>query len=92
MNTNLARRTRHGFLFGLLIVVLTFSIVHETAGAETSWWQKGINLFKDLGGNGQQTELTLNEIGAALKDALRVGTETVTSRLLGKQVQYNRSG
>ena len=81
MNTNLARRTRHGFLFGLLVVVLSFSIVHETAGAEANWWQKGVDLFKDFGGNGQQTELTLNEIGAALKDALRVGTETVTNQL-----------
>jgi hypothetical protein len=81
MKTNHASLTGQGLLFRFLIIVLTFSLITGTAVAETGWWQKGMNLFKGLTGSDQQAELTVEEIGAALTDALRIGTENVTKEL-----------
>lgn len=54
------------------------------AYAEGSWWQ----LLESFGTNKKQNELTLGEISEGLKDALRVGTENVVSRL-GKVDGFN---
>ncbi len=58
-----------------LIVLITFSC---NAFAESSWLQKGTDFFKSLGG---KKELTIEEIGAGLKEALKVGSENVVKQL-----------
>jgi hypothetical protein len=88
MNKQGANLSDHGSFFRVLIIGLTFSLLTGNAAAETGWWQKGINLLKNLGGSDQQAELTVKEIGAGLKEALRVGTENV-SKGLGRLDGFN---
>jgi hypothetical protein len=51
------------------------------SGAEGSWLKKGTDLLENLGAGGKQSSLTTPEISEGLKDALRVGTETVVNQL-----------
>jgi len=88
MKVNRASLSGQGLLFRILIMVLTFSLIAGTAAAETGWWQKGMNMLKGFDGSDQQAELTLQEIGAGLKDALRVGTADVTKQL-GRMDGFN---
>ena len=88
MNADRTKPSKHGPLYRVMIIMMAFSLATGTAQAETGWWQKGVNLFKGLGESDQQNELTLEEIGAALKDALRVGTGNVTDQL-GKLDGFN---
>jgi hypothetical protein len=67
---------------GLLVSVLVCSLASVPAAAEASWLDKA----KDLLGGAQSgaskaQALSEQEIGDGLKDALRVGTETVVTRL-----------
>lgn len=50
-------------------------------GAESGWFDKGKELLGAFGSGQEQGELTVGKIGAGLKDALRVGTGNVVSRL-----------
>lgn len=49
--------------------------------AENSWWQKGTDLLKTLGGSSSESSLTVAEIGAAFKEALNIGTGNVVKQL-----------
>lgn len=49
--------------------------------AGTPWWQKGTDLLKTFVPVAKQKELTVDEIGGGLKEALRVGTENVVRQL-----------
>jgi len=61
-----------------LVTILLLSI---SAGAGANWWDKGQELLKTIGANKTQTGLSVEEIGAGLKDALRVGSENVITQL-----------
>jgi len=66
------------FIFGI-ILIMCFSII-KNAHPASSWWQTGKDLLRDYGENKKQNDLTIGEITAGLKDALRVGTDNVVSR------------
>ena len=63
------------------ITVCLFMLGFGLSGAEGGWLQKGTDMLKGLGGGEKTSALTTLEIGQGLKDALRVGTETVVSQL-----------
>jgi hypothetical protein len=64
---------------GIGIIAVSFlALSTEAAG---SWWQKGQNLLQEFGKSSGRNELSSGEIGDGLKEALRVGTETVVSQL-----------
>jgi hypothetical protein len=51
------------------------------SGAESNWLKKGTDLLQGLGEGEKKSTLTTPEIAEGLKDALRVGTETVVNQL-----------
>lgn len=54
----------------------------DGASAQSDWLQKGKSLLGEFGKSGStEKPLTTGEIGAGLKEALRVGTETVVGQL-----------
>jgi hypothetical protein len=55
---------------------------------ESSWWQKGMDLLKGPGSIVTQSSLSSEEIGAGLKEALRIGSETVVAQL-GRKDGFN---
>jgi hypothetical protein len=59
----------------------TVSLLFGPATARSSWWDKGVDLLKSPTGTTAQKALTSEEIGAGLKDALLVGSETVVAEL-----------
>jgi hypothetical protein len=63
------------------VSIMSFSLVIASAEAGNNWLKKGTDLLKTYGGSSGQSSLTVEEIGAGLKDALRVGSENVVSRL-----------
>ncbi len=72
-----------------IIPFLLAAVANGDAMAQADWLQKGKGLFGGFGNApSSQTGLTTAEIGAGLKDALRVGTETVVSRL-GRDDGFN---
>lgn len=69
-------------LLPFLCIAITVSfILFGATNAQSSWWQKGTDLLKGPGAGKTQDVLTSEEIGAGLKDALRVGSENVVSQL-----------
>lgn len=78
-------RFRFGALsFGcFLLVVLVGSLVPGSpATAQTDWLERGKSLLEDFTkGSSEQPRLTVGDIGAGLKEALRIGTERVVTRL-----------
>lgn len=73
------KRQRPALFSGIIMSLLIIGL--GVSGAEGSWLQKGTDVLQGLGGGGKASDLTTPEIGRGLKDALRVGTETVVSRL-----------
>jgi len=71
----------------LAIIFTTACLALGPSKAESSWWKKGVDLLKDSETTTQST-LTNEEIGLGLKDALRVGSETVVSQL-GREDGFN---
>jgi len=67
------------FYFGLVAVILF--LVSGIAGAQGDWWKTGKEFLDSLGMGSSKGSLTTGEIGAGLKEALRVGTSTVVARL-----------
>ncbi|MBU0544795.1 MAG: DUF4197 domain-containing protein [Proteobacteria bacterium] len=59
----------------------TISLVRGSAEAADNWWEKGTGLLKSFGESSKQTGLSTEEIGAGLKDALRVSSENVVAQL-----------
>jgi hypothetical protein len=49
--------------------------------AGSNWWEKGVEALKSVTGGEEKDSLSISEIGAGLKDALRVGTENVVGQL-----------
>lgn len=63
----------------LLTVVLLLSLVTSVQG---DWWQKGRELLQNLTpATGTSSSLSSQQVAAGLKEALRVGSETVVGQL-----------
>jgi hypothetical protein len=75
------QKTLTHLLVILLGIIFAASFLFSPTKAQSSWWQKGTDLLKDSGAGQTQDTLTSGEIGAGLKDALRVGSENVVSQL-----------
>ena len=63
------------------IIILTAHLLFGAAAAQSSWWQKGVDLLKGPAGTTAQKALSSEEIGAGLKEALLVGSGNVVSQL-----------
>ena len=62
----------------VVFVVMLFFSLQAFAG---NWFSKGSDFIKSLGGTDKTKELTIEEIGAGLKEALNVGSENVVKQL-----------
>lgn len=51
------------------------------APAGSSWFDKGSSLLKNLGTSTQSKELSIEEIGSGLKEALKVGSQNVVKQV-----------
>jgi hypothetical protein len=69
----------------ILIITLLFS---AQVSAKDSWFTKGSGLLKSFSGKDKVEALTIEEIGAGLKEALKVGSENVVQQL-GAQDGFN---
>jgi len=78
---------QHHFISGLTIFIITSCLIFGPSKVEGSWWQKGLDVLKSPETTTQST-LTSEEIGLGLKDALRIGSETVVSQL-GREDGFN---
>ena len=80
---------KHHSISLLAIAIITSCLIFSSSKAESSWWQKGADLLKGSGtSTSTEGALTNEEIGLGLKDALRVGSETVVSQL-GREDGFN---
>ncbi len=64
------------------IIILMF--ICSPIFAESSWLNKGSELLKSVGIGSNASELTVEEIGAGLKEALKVGSDNVVGQLGAK--------
>ena len=65
-------------------VLIISACIPNQAYAEGSWWDKGVNIFKNLSEENEGKllkEPSYAEIGEAFKQALRIGTENVVIQL-----------
>jgi Protein of unknown function (DUF4197) len=88
MCTNFLKLPRHRLMMIIGIFFISISLVIGSSEAGNNWLDKGKDLLKTYGGSSGQPGLTVDEIGAGLKDALRVGSENVVSRL-GRMDGFN---
>ncbi|MEN8211244.1 MAG: DUF4197 domain-containing protein [Thermodesulfobacteriota bacterium] len=65
-------------------VVITALILSTQVFAGNSWFDKGSELLKSFGTKSTTGELTVEEIGAGLKEALKVGSKNVVDQLGAK--------
>lgn len=72
-----------------LAAVAVFVMLALSGQAWAGWLDKGTDLLKSFGGGNQTKELTLEEIGAGLKEALKVGSGNVVNQL-GTQDGFNK--
>jgi len=81
MNINSLNRSKGR----LIIIIAMFFIVMSSISASTeageNWWDKGTDILKTYGESSPSADITLEEIGSGLKEALRVGSEDVVARL-----------
>jgi hypothetical protein len=71
---------------GQLIIVaglffITVCSISGSAEAADNWWEKGAGLLRSFGGSSNETGVSVEEIGAGLKEALRVSSENVVQQL-----------
>ena len=81
----MATRPKSGLIPPVFILLLFIS---GTAAADTDWWRAGRDLLDGFLGSKTAQELSLDDIGSGLKEALRVGTKTVVNQL-GKTDGFN---
>jgi len=89
MNTNPMKRSMLRLLIITGVLFVSVSLNFSAAQAGTSWLDKGKELLKSYGGGSEGSGITVEEIGAGLKEALRVGSENVVSRL-GRVDGFNK--
>ena len=80
MDKNFLKLLKHRFII-MAIFFITVSLIYAGAEAGNNWFEEGIDLLKTYGGSNEQSAITVEEIGAGLKDALRVGSENVVAQL-----------
>jgi hypothetical protein len=81
MCKNFMRLLKHRFITIIGMLFISIFLMFGPAEAGNNWLDKGKDLLKTYGGDSGQSGLTIEEIGAGLKDALRVGSENVVSQL-----------
>ncbi len=72
------------YLTVITLFFVIFTWLPIQADAEGSWWDKGVDVLKKLNAGSESSigkEPSYGEIGEAFKQALRIGTENVVSRL-----------
>ena len=67
-----------GMMQIITVIILIFSV---QVFAGNSWLNKGSGLLKSIGGGEKIGGLSTEEIGSGLKEALRVGSESVVKQL-----------
>jgi len=78
---NFLKILKHRFIMIIGMFFITTFLIFCAAEAGSNWLDKGKDLLKTYGGSSGQSSLTVDEIGAGLKDALRVGSESVVAQL-----------
>ena len=81
MNTIFRKFAKHRSQFVAGMIIILFSLLSTTAEAGSNWWDKGKKLLENFSESKIKDPLTIGEIGAGLKEALRIGTENVVIRL-----------
>ena len=71
------------------VFFITISLFSGSAEAADNWWEKGSSLLRSFGESSKETSLSVEEIGAGLKDALRVSSENVVKQL-GSEDGFNK--
>ena len=72
-------RVRSIWMIPVIIVAALMLSAQVFAG--TSWFDKGSDLLKSFGADDKTSELSIEEIGAGLKEALNVGSQNVVDQL-----------
>jgi len=81
MCANFLKILKHRFIMIIGMFFITTFLIFCAAEAGSNWLDKGKDLLKTYGGSSGTSGLTVDEIGAGLKDALRVGSESVVAQL-----------
>lgn len=89
MGKTLLKISRHLLIIIAGMFFITIYLISGSAEAAENWWEKGSNLLKSFGESSKQTGLSVEEIGAGLKDALRVSSENVVEQL-GRVDGFNK--
>jgi len=71
------------------VFFITISLFSGSAEAADNWWEKGSSLLRSFGESSRETGLSVEEIGAGLKEALRVSSENVVKQL-GREDGFNK--
>jgi hypothetical protein len=81
MDNSFLKISRHQpvIVAGVLLVMICF--ISASAESADNWWDKGTSLLRSFGGGVTETGFSDGELGAGLKEALRVGSENVVGRL-----------
>jgi hypothetical protein len=81
MNKAFLKKSELKLTFVVVAFFVSFCLISISAEAADNWWDKGTNLLKSFGGGVTETGVSDGEIGAGLKEALRVGSENVVKQL-----------
>ena len=73
-------RTHRILPFVKILPVLLFCFSANVV-AESKWWEEGGDLLNNLLGSDKASQLSVGDMGDGLKEALRVGTDTVVKQL-----------
>jgi len=63
------------------VIIMAALMLSAQVFAGTSWFDKGSDLLKSFGADDKTSELSIEEIGAGLKEALNVGSQNVVDQL-----------
>jgi len=81
MGKTFLKISRHQLIIVTGVFFITISLISGSAEAADNWWEKGSSLLRSFGESSKQTGISVEEIGAGLKEALRVSSENVVERL-----------
>jgi len=75
-------RYSNGILIRMMqVAVMATLIFSAQVFAGSSWFDKGSEILKSFGMDDKTSELSIEEIGAGLKEALKVGSQNVVNQL-----------
>lgn len=80
-------KTKYKWMIQAVVVITLIFSTQVFAG--NSWFNKGSELLKSIGTKSKIGELTVEEIGAGLKEALKVGSKNVVKQL-GAEDGFNK--